>query len=86
MASVAKPTTCCGKGGESCICAQKATCSCGAKPALQCSCDKAATENVKPASGSSCACGLRSAGACTCEKSGSAGGNSSNEIDFTTKK
>lgn len=131
MATVAKPSNCCGKGGESCICgmrpsplppslpaayhqqmnlflspqtallrnvqpeltpsaftAQKATCSCGAKPALQCSCDKAATENVKPASDASCACGLRSAGACTCDKTGpaTAGGNVGNEIDFTTRK
>lgn len=66
--------------------AQKATCSCGAKPALQCTCDKAPTENVKPSTGSSCACGLRAAGACTCDKSAGAGGNAANEIDFTTKK
>ncbi|CAN8097901.1 unnamed protein product [Discula destructiva] len=86
MAAVAKPITCCGKGGDSCVCAQKATCSCGAKPALQCSCDKAASENVKPASGASCACGLRSAGACTCDKAGSVGGNADHEIDFTTRR
>lgn len=66
--------------------AQKATCSCGKQPALSCTCDKAATENVKP-TGSTCACGLRPAGACTCDKTGVTGGsNSANEIDFTTKK
>lgn len=66
--------------------AQNATCSCGAKPALQCTCDKAATENAKPAAGSSCACGLRAAGACTCDKSTTSGSSNANEIDFTTKK
>jgi hypothetical protein len=40
------PATCCHRDGSAeCVCAKQATCSCGKKPALQCDCDKAATEN-----------------------------------------
>ncbi|KAL1840996.1 hypothetical protein VTJ49DRAFT_7550 [Mycothermus thermophilus] len=60
-----KPETCCGKS-EVCVCAQQATCSCGAKPALQCNCEKAATENA--VSGNRCSCQARPAGKCNCAR------------------
>lgn len=47
--------------------AQQATCSCGLKPALQCNCDKATTENII-LSGARCSCRARPAGECTCQR------------------
>ncbi|KFH44050.1 hypothetical protein ACRE_051750 [Hapsidospora chrysogenum ATCC 11550] len=60
-----KPTTCC-KDGSLCTCAQHATCSCGEKHALGCTCDKADKEN--DLSGPRCSCRSRPAGQCTCER------------------
>lgn len=45
--------------------AQTATCSCGEKSAMQCSCDKAADENT--VAGARCSCRARPAGQCTCQ-------------------
>lgn len=67
---MAVPTTCCGRsGGDSCACAQKATCSCGKQSALNCNCEKASTENA--VAGARCSCRARPAGACTCDRAGS---------------
>ncbi|CUM63677.1 uncharacterized protein PRCAT00001261001 [Priceomyces carsonii] len=49
-----------------CVCAKKSTCSCGSKPAMQCTCEKAAQENKTPAPDNACACGMRNKGKCTC--------------------
>ncbi|KAF2473365.1 uncharacterized protein BDR25DRAFT_282856 [Lindgomyces ingoldianus] len=75
--------TCCGRNNGECVCAKEATCSCGKQPALQCTCEKAATENK--IAGSTCACGKRPETACTCGKA-SASASSELETDFTTKK
>ena len=48
------PTSCCGRSGQSCVCASKAKCSCGKQSALQCNCEKAKTENV--VAGARCSC------------------------------
>ncbi|KAF2280178.1 uncharacterized protein EI97DRAFT_429939 [Westerdykella ornata] len=78
--------TCCGRNNGQCVCAAEATCSCGKQPALQCTCEKAATENKLPEH--TCVCGKRAEGACTCSraKNESASANEANEIDFTTQK
>ncbi|KAI1303853.1 hypothetical protein F5Y03DRAFT_359273 [Xylaria venustula] len=58
--------TCCGKSsGNECITAKQATCSCGNKSALHCTCQRAETENSL--SGARCSCRARPAGQCTCE-------------------
>ncbi|ODQ78948.1 hypothetical protein BABINDRAFT_22187, partial [Babjeviella inositovora NRRL Y-12698] len=49
-----------------CSCAAQATCSCGKKAAQHCDCERASTENVKPADNESCNCGQRKKGECTC--------------------
>ncbi|KAI1005268.1 hypothetical protein K3495_g2952 [Podosphaera aphanis] len=59
-------STCCRKDGQTCVCASQARCSCGEKLALQCSCDRASTENST--AGPRCSCRARPAGACTCER------------------
>merc|ERR1712169_158015 len=91
LATMVKPTTCCGRS-DGCVCAQKATCSCGKQSAMHCTCEKKATENTlqgarcscraRPAG--QCACDQRSAGSCTCEKAAD-GGLYPDEVDFTTK-
>ena len=48
------PTSCCGRSGQSCVCASKAKCSCGKQSALHCNCEKAKTENVL--AGARCSC------------------------------
>ena len=48
------PTSCCGRSGQSCVCASKAKCSCGKQSALHCNCEKAKTENV--VAGARCSC------------------------------
>ena len=48
------PTSCCGRSGQSCVCASKAKCSCGKQSALHCNCEKAKTENV--VGGARCSC------------------------------
>lgn len=68
-----------------CVCAKKSTCSCGAKPALECNCSKATTENVLPEAASACSCGKRIKGQCTCGAQGDCDGTREGEIDFTTK-
>ncbi|KAF1828683.1 hypothetical protein BDW02DRAFT_537749 [Decorospora gaudefroyi] len=55
---------CCARNNGTCVCAQEATCSCGKQPALQCTCEKAATENKLPSDASACACGKRAEGTC----------------------
>ncbi|CAI0654921.1 unnamed protein product, partial [Colletotrichum noveboracense] len=61
-------------------------CSCRARPAGECTCDRAGTENVKPA-GATCSCGVRPADACTCDKASDGSFNpSEHEIDFTTRR
>ncbi|KAI5791735.1 copper resistance protein Crd2 [Peziza echinospora] len=49
-----------------CACAAQAKCSCGAKPALSCTCEKAPVENTLPKE--TCSCHKRPKGACTCER------------------
>ena len=49
-----------------CVCAQASTCSCGARPALECNCAKASVENVAPAASEACACGKRLKNKCSC--------------------
>ncbi|KAK1624623.1 hypothetical protein BDP81DRAFT_105447 [Colletotrichum phormii] len=63
--TVTKASTCCGKSAE-CVCAQQATCSCGKQSALQCTCSKAASENV--VAGPRCSCRARPVGECTCDR------------------
>lgn len=46
--------------------AQQATCSCGQKSALHCTCDKASAENALE--GPRCSCRARPAGECTCDR------------------
>ncbi|CZS89690.1 related to Cu-binding metallothionein [Rhynchosporium agropyri] len=60
------PSTCCRKSGQVCVCAGQAKCSCGERSALQCSCDKASTENK--VTGPRCSCRARPAGSCTCDR------------------
>ena len=48
------PTTCCGRSGQACVCAQQAKCSCGKQSALKCNCEKAKTENT--VTGARCSC------------------------------
>lgn len=48
-----KPTTCCGRS-NACICAQKATCTCGKQSAMHCTCDKKSSENS--VHGARCSC------------------------------
>lgn len=78
---VTKPATCCGRS-ESCLCAEKATCSCGKQSAvssssfertfqltwfqLECNCEKAATENST--SGARCSCNMRPKNQCSCDR------------------
>ncbi|KAI3403194.1 hypothetical protein KGF56_004083 [Candida oxycetoniae] len=69
-----------------CVCAQKSTCSCGARPALQCTCDKADTENVKPSKSDACSCGLRNKNNCTCGANANCDGSRAGETDFTNLK
>ncbi|KAI4613061.1 uncharacterized protein J4E88_001854 [Alternaria novae-zelandiae] len=76
---------CCGRNNGTCVCAQEAKCSCGKQPALQCTCDKAATENKLPTDSSACACGKRTEDACNCGRAEN-NGSSSLETDFTTSK
>ncbi|EXJ79443.1 hypothetical protein A1O3_08945, partial [Capronia epimyces CBS 606.96] len=52
-----KPTTCCGRASDSeCVCAQKATCSCGKQSALHCTCNKQSAENT--VQGARCSCSM----------------------------
>ncbi|EMG48263.1 Cu-binding metallothionein [Candida maltosa Xu316] len=69
-----------------CVCAQKSTCSCGARPALECNCSKANVENVTPASSDACACGKRDKDACTCGANAVCDGKRDGETDFTNLK
>ncbi|KAG7116659.1 hypothetical protein HYQ44_006286 [Verticillium longisporum] len=81
--AIDKSSTCCGKSA-SCVCG--ARCSCRARPAGGCNCDRATTENANPA-GETCSCGRRSADACTCEKAADGAWDpSEHETDFTTKR
>ncbi|EGW30752.1 copper resistance determinant 2 [Spathaspora passalidarum NRRL Y-27907] len=69
-----------------CVCAKKSTCSCGARPAQQCNCDKATVENVAPAAGDACVCGKRNKDACTCGSHSHCDGHREGETDFTNLK
>jgi len=55
----------------------------GARPAGECTCERASTENSK-VTGAACSCGARPADACSCEKAAD-GGVLPTETDFTTK-
>ncbi|KAL1988555.1 hypothetical protein VTN96DRAFT_8950 [Rasamsonia emersonii] len=64
----------CGKeAADACNCGKNTTpitgpkCSCRMRPAGQCTCERAVTEN-RPVTGEACPCGSRPAGSCTCEK------------------
>ncbi|KAG6014984.1 hypothetical protein E4U54_004509 [Claviceps lovelessii] len=86
--TVTKASTCCSKDGAECACENAVAgprCSCRARPAGECTCDRAATENAA-VSGSKCSCGSRPADACTCEKASDGGFNPALEVDFTTRK
>lgn len=79
-----KPTTCCGKGEEDCVCQQQSRCSCGKNKSQHCDCEKKAEENT--VAGPRCSCrmpfrppcsircklttflGARPAGACNCDR------------------
>ncbi|KAK9449221.1 uncharacterized protein V1518DRAFT_417432 [Limtongia smithiae] len=77
--------TCCGKSnGGACVCAEEARCSCGARPARQCTCSKSTEENT--VSGETCSCGKRRAHECTCSRSATENGLRDGEIDFTNFK
>uniref|UniRef100_A0A060T6S5 ARAD1B14476p n=1 Tax=Blastobotrys adeninivorans TaxID=409370 RepID=A0A060T6S5_BLAAD len=76
---------CCKKGNGVCVCAQEATCSCGARPAQECNCSKASSENA-PINGAACSCGKRQAHACTCSRSTEENGLREGEVDFTNMK
>ncbi|KAI5949872.1 hypothetical protein KGF54_005349 [Candida jiufengensis] len=69
-----------------CICAQKSTCSCGQKPALQCVCDRKDIENKIPESTEACSCGKRLKGSCTCGMNSVCDGHREGEVDFTDLK
>ncbi|KAK5717014.1 hypothetical protein LTR17_016156 [Elasticomyces elasticus] len=69
MATAAVPATCCGREDQ--------------RPAGECTCSRAQTENAGP-KGESCACGKRSSDSCTC--GGTEADSSELETDFTTKK
>lgn len=58
--NMALPSTCCGRNSSSsqCVCASQAKCSCGEKPALNCSCALAAKENAVV--GARCSCRMYS--------------------------
>ncbi|KAK9458659.1 uncharacterized protein V1516DRAFT_682274, partial [Lipomyces oligophaga] len=71
---------CCGKS-DVCVCAQEARCSCGARPAKECVCDKAKLENQ--VDGPTCSCGKRRAHECTCTRSVEENGLREGEVDFT---
>ncbi|KAI9151493.1 Proline iminopeptidase [Paramyrothecium foliicola] len=64
--TVPKSSTCCGKDNVECACAKQATCSCGQKSAMHCTCDKASSENK--VEGPRCSCRARPAGECTCDR------------------
>lgn len=74
---------CCkGDNNAVCDCASVARCSCGARPAQKCTCEKASTENGPVAD--PCACGKRPANSCTCKDS--EGKILDGETDFTNMK
>lgn len=50
-----------------CVCAQEARCSCGARPARQCTCARATCENLMVPT-QTCSCGMRQAYHCTCSR------------------
>lgn len=66
-----------------CVCAQKASCSCGKEAALHCTCERAPIENVVPTLVESCSCGKRMKGQCTCGVSEESCGAREGETDFT---
>ncbi|KAK9433632.1 hypothetical protein V1505DRAFT_352615 [Lipomyces doorenjongii] len=85
---------CCGKSNGACVCAEEARCSCGARPAKECNCSKATTENNFE--GPTCSCGMssfivtgwgkRRAHECTCSRSSTENGLREGEIDYTNLK
>ncbi|KAK9362655.1 hypothetical protein V1504DRAFT_448113 [Lipomyces starkeyi] len=75
---------CCGKSNGVCVCAEEARCSFGARPAKECNCFKATTENQFD--GPTCSCGKRRAHECTCSRSSTENGLREGEIDYTNLK
>ncbi|KAI5962129.1 uncharacterized protein KGF55_003205 [Candida pseudojiufengensis] len=69
-----------------CICAQKSTCSCGSRPALQCNCERQNIENKLPDLEDACSCGKRLKNECTCGMKSICDGHRDEEIDFTELK
>lgn len=67
-----------------CVCAQEARCSCGARPARQCTCARATCENLMVPT-QTCSCGMRQAYHCTCSRAPveNMGFLREGEIDFT---
>lgn len=67
-----------------CLCAQEARCSCGARPARQCTCSRATCENLMVPT-QTCSCGMRQAYHCTCSRASieNMGSLREGEIDFT---
>jgi hypothetical protein len=61
------------------------TLSVGARPAGQCTCERAAAEN-HPVTGDACPCGKRPSTSCTCEKASAVDAAAEAiETDFTTR-
>lgn len=67
-----------------CLCAQETRCSCGARPARQCTCSRATCENLMVPT-QTCSCGMRQAYHCTCSRASieNMGSLREGEIDFT---
>lgn len=72
---------CCKGNSPNCACASEARCSCGMRPARQCSCSRATTENQF--FGKTCTCGMRRANECTCHRAPLENQLLEGEIDFT---
>jgi hypothetical protein len=53
--TMTKPSTCCGRG-DGCVCAATAKCSCGQQSAMNCTCERKASENT--VAGPRCSCSM----------------------------
>lgn len=73
--------SCCKGLSANCVCAAEARCSCGSRPARQCTCSRASEENTL--SEARCTCGMRNAQECTCHRAALENGLRDGEVDFT---